>query len=136
MLQLYTRKKIQVSVPENITEDKSTRFTIEDIQKAKNYYDENGYVIFSKCVDPDHCDFLRNLWDKSIKQYNGKIYRQTTGKAEKNIFNENKWIMNTSCLLFCVTVVGNRLEKSLGLATRRFVWLRCISGSFQCELFR
>ena len=94
MLQLYTRKKIQVNVPENITEDKSTRFTIEDIQKAKNYYEENGYVIFSKCVDPDHCDFLRNLWDKSIKQYNGTIYRQTSGKAEKNIFNENKWIMN------------------------------------------
>ena len=94
MLQLYTRKKIKVNVPENIAEDKSTRFTIEDIKKAKNYYDENGYVIFSKCVEPVSCDFLRNLWDKSIKQYNGKIYRQTTGKAEKNIFNENKWIMN------------------------------------------
>ena len=89
MLQLYTRKKIQVSVPENIPEDKSTRFTIEDIQKAKNYYEENGYVIFSKCVDPDSCDFIRNLWDTSIKRHNGKVYRQTTGKAEKNIFNEN-----------------------------------------------
>jgi len=94
MLQIYTRKRIQVNVPENIAEDKSNRFTIEDIQKAKNYYEENGYVIFSKCVDLDSCDFLRNLWDTSIKQYNGAIYRQTTGKAEKNIFNENNWIMN------------------------------------------
>ena len=32
--------------------------------------------------------------NKSIKPYKGKIYRQTTGKAEKNIFNENNWIMN------------------------------------------
>ena len=44
--------------------------------------------------------FIKDLKDPKfrrkakIKDYKGKIYRQTTGKAEENIFNKNSWVMN------------------------------------------
>ena len=60
------------------------------VNLATNY----GYVIFSNCISKDNCDKLRNLWDQQVKPYKGKIYRQTTAKAEKNKFNNNNWIMN------------------------------------------
>ena len=64
------------------------------MESAVNYYKNNGYVIFPDCVSQENCDKLRNIWEKIIKSYKGKIYRQTTAKAEKNILNENGWIMN------------------------------------------
>ena len=76
-------------------EDNTPRFNIEkDIEVAIAYYKDNGYVIFSACVSKENCDKLRDLWEKIIKPYKSTIYRQTTAKAEKNILNNNNWIMN------------------------------------------
>lgn len=94
MLKLYTKKNIPVDVPENINEDSTPRFALKDIKNAKKYYSENGYVIFSNFVPPEACDKIRNLWNDEVKNFKGKLYRQTTGKAERNKFNKNRWIMN------------------------------------------
>ncbi len=95
MIQLYTPNGLRAEVPETKTEDNTPRFNIEkDTVGAINYYRENGYVIFSSCVSEENCNKLRDLWDKIIKPYRGTIYRQTTAKAEKNILNNNGWIMN------------------------------------------
>ena len=95
MIQLYTPNGLRTEVPETKAEDNTPRFNIEkDTVGAINYYRENGYVIFSGCVSQESCNKLRDLWEKNIKSYKGKIYRQTTAKAEKNILNDNGWIMN------------------------------------------
>jgi phytanoyl-CoA hydroxylase len=95
MLRLFTPNKLEVKVPETITEDNTPRFNgNNDLDSAVDYYNENGYVIFSSFVSKEQCDQLKNLWNKSIKPYKGTIYRQTTAKAEKNTFNDNGWIMN------------------------------------------
>ena len=94
MLQLYTKKNIPVSVPENINEDNTIRFNLTEINDALKYYSDNGYVIFSKCISNEDCDTILDIWKNTIKTYSGKIYRQTTGKAEKNVFNDNNWVMN------------------------------------------
>lgn len=94
MIKLITRKGLTVNVPENLEEDSSERFNISNLEEATKYYIENGYVIFADCISSNSCDIIRNLWNESIKKYKGKIYRQTTGKAEKNFFNNNNWIMN------------------------------------------
>ena len=95
MIELFTPNGLRVEVPENKTEDNTPRFDVnKDIESAVNYYKNNGYAIFSTCVSQKNCDELRILWEKDIKSYKGKIYRQTTAKAEKNLFNEKKWIMN------------------------------------------
>lgn len=94
MLQLNTKKNIPLNVPENIDEDETLRFKVSEVHKALEYYNGHGYVIFSKCINQNDCDHILSLWNKLIKTYKGKIYRQTTGKAEKNIFNDNNWVMN------------------------------------------
>lgn len=94
MLQLNTKKNIPLNVPENIDEDETLRFKVSEVHKALEYYNEHGYVIFSKCINQNDCDHILSLWNKLIKTYKGKIYRQTTGKAEKNIFNDSNWVMN------------------------------------------
>ena len=95
MLELYTPNELRVEVPETKAEDNTPRFDVnESMESAVSYYKDNGYVIFSSCVSQKSCDQLRNLWEKNIKSYKGTIYRQTTAKAEKNLFNEKRWIMN------------------------------------------
>jgi len=95
MLNLHTPNKLKVKVPESQNEDDTPRFTINaDLKDAIDYYNDNGYVIFSSLVSPDSCTNLMKLWQVEIKPYNGTIYRQATAKAEKNLFNKNNWIMN------------------------------------------
>ena len=95
MLDLYTPNKIKVKVPETQIEDDTPRFNLDgDLTKANNYYNDNGYVIFSSAVSVKTCEKLREYWDREVKTHKGTIYRQATAKAEKNIFNEKRWIMN------------------------------------------
>ena len=94
MIELQTRKKIKIQVPENEDENNVQKFNIESINEANDYYKFNGYVIFKNFIAKEHCDEIINIWNNTIKLYDGKIYRQTTGRAEKNLFNENNWIMN------------------------------------------
>ena len=95
MLDLYTPNKIKVKVPETQIEDDTPRFNLDDdLKKANDYYNDYGYVIFSSAVSVKSCEKLREYWNKEVKPHKGTIYRQATAKAEKNIFNEKKWIMN------------------------------------------
>ena len=50
MLDLYTRKNLKISVPENQTEDTTIKFNLNNVSEANDYYNKNGYVIFSKCI--------------------------------------------------------------------------------------
>ena len=97
MLELKTPNNIKTLVPENLNEDNTQKFqsdNVNEIQEAKKFYDENGYVIIKKIISNDVCDTLRNFWTNEIKPFKGKIYRQTTSNAEVNVFNKNNWIMN------------------------------------------
>jgi len=95
MIELRTPNGLISFVPETLEEDKSPRFNAEaDNIEAVKYYNDNGYVIFKNCITKEQCEKLKNLWEKQIKSFKGKIYRQTTAKLEKNKFNENNWIMN------------------------------------------
>lgn len=94
MINLTTRKNLQIKVPENNLEDTSKKFYLENINEGIEYYKKNGYVIFKEFVAKEDCNEILNIWNTTIKKYDGKIYRQTTGKAEKNILNKNNWIIN------------------------------------------
>ena len=97
MIELKTPNNIKTLVPEDVIEDKSQKFQInnlKEIHEARKYYDENGYVIFKKVFSNEICNTIRSLWESEIKPYKGKIYRQTTSYLEVNKFNKNNWIMN------------------------------------------
>lgn len=95
MIKLKTPNGFNVEVPENEEEDTSPRFDInQEANEAVKYYEDNGYVIFRGCVSEENCKQIKNIWEKTIKPYKGTIYRQSTAKAERNIFNKNNWVMN------------------------------------------
>ena len=94
MINLKTPRGLPVSVPEFEHEDSSPKFSIDDLEEIKNYYQENGYVIVKKLILEDACNRIRQLWAQEIKNHKGYIYRQATAKAERHIKNDNGWIMN------------------------------------------
>ena len=97
MIELRTPNNIKTLVPESVLEDDTLKFNINELNelnKAKKFYEDNGYVIFKKVFSNEVCDNLRNLWKNEVKPFNGKIYRQTTSNLEVNNLNKNNWIMN------------------------------------------
>ena len=95
MIELHTPNGLKSMVPESKAEDTTPRFNIENnLEDGVRYYKDKGYVIFTGCVSKENCSGLKDLWEKIIKPYKGTIYRQATAQAEKNILNENGWVMN------------------------------------------
>ena|SRR5208337_4526867 len=94
MIELKTPRGVPVHVPEVLTEDPSPRFSADDAEHLRAYYEENGYVIGKSVIAPEVCDTQRKLWEDEVKTFRGYIYRQVTAKAEKHVFNENGWVMN------------------------------------------
>ena len=130
MLHLKTPNGINVDVPENLDEDKTPRFEIgNNIESALCFYKHHGYVIFQNCITKNICDEIRNIWNNSVKKYKGTIYRQTTAKAEKNIFNENNWIMNPVLNL-------QSLNPHLFGKLRNMVEKEVFSSAKICEAFK
>ena len=92
MIQLTTPRGLPVSVPENLTEDVTPCFKVGNWRAAKEYYEENGYVVFSRLIAPEMCVRIRDLWDR---EFTGYMYRQaSSGRAEKHLKNENGCVMN------------------------------------------
>lgn len=94
MITLETPNGLRADVPETEGEDPSPHFDCRDIDGIKRYYADNGYVVVRGVIDPAICDEMRALWDKEVKASQGKIYRQTTCKLERNRLNANGWVMN------------------------------------------
>lgn len=97
MIELHTPGNNKTLVPETELEDDSKKYDFSQdnqVSEAIRFYNENGYVIFRGILEDNICQNLRELWEKEVKSHKGKIYRQTTAKAEKNVFNEKNWIMN------------------------------------------
>ena len=130
MINLLTPNGFAVEVPENQYEDLTPKFDINlEADAATKYYRDNGYVIFSRCVSSKDCEQIKSLWEKSIKPYKGKIYRQTTAKAEKNIFNKNYWVMNPVLNL-------QSLNPNLFGDFRNVVEKKIFSNILICKAFR
>lgn len=94
MLELLTPNGIAVSVPETISEDPSPRYTLAQLEGARAYYLDQGYVIVSGVFDDRTCDLMRRLWAEEVKTSKSPIYRQTGSDLQVNKFNEQGWIMN------------------------------------------
>lgn len=77
----------------DITAD-TTNFTIKDLDNARAYYEENGYVVLRDAVDDAMCDQVNESFDTSVKQYGGFLYRQTTCDPERNRFGQHGHVMN------------------------------------------
>ncbi len=96
MIELQTKGGFTCSVPETEEEDLTPKFTLNrDDNAIIDFYKNNGFVVIKKILVRENCKKLINYWNKEVKSFNGKIYRREGAKLEKNVFNHNKWVMNS-----------------------------------------
>lgn len=91
---LATPNGLRVNVPEDVAEDPSPRFAVEHHAAIDAYYWQHGYVVVSGVFSADDCDQMRGLWDREVKPFPGKIYRQATARLEPHRLNDKGWVMN------------------------------------------
>jgi phytanoyl-CoA hydroxylase len=119
MIELRTPRGLRVQVPENLAEDPSPRFQVEQAAALKQYYSDNGYVIVRGLLDPASCEHLRALWASEVKPSDAFIYRQATAKAERHKFNAQGWVMNP--ILNLQSVDPRRYPQFRSFATDRIL---------------
>jgi phytanoyl-CoA hydroxylase len=61
----------------------------------RQYYDDNGYVVFRGLVPSELCDKARQAFDTEVKPYNDFIYRQASANPEKHKFTEHQYMLNS-----------------------------------------
>lgn len=94
MIPLKTPNGLCVDVPEDNSDDVSTKFTVKQMSEASSYYKQNGYVVFKNILARESCQEVRRAWDAEVKSSVRYIYRQATAKSEVNYYNERGWVMN------------------------------------------
>lgn len=132
MIELKTPRGLSVSVPEIPGEDPSPKFDKSDRKGIKDYYDAQGYVIATSLFDAQVCDQIRELWNKEIKPSPDFIYRQATAKAERHVFNSQRWVMNP--ILNLQSIDPRRYPKFRDFATNRILTAASLADAFRTLL--
>jgi len=132
MIKLKTPHGLPVNVPEIKTEDPSPKFSIDELDRIKDYYYDNGYVIIKNLFSCKKCKKIMELWDEEIKFFNGYISRQTSGKPQKHIKNNNGWIMNP--ILNLQSIDPNSFSKFRKFSTENFLCDLRLSNIFSSIL--
>lgn len=83
-----------VQVPEKDEEDPSPKFTLQQCEEAKAYYEEHGYVVFREVINNLDCEQAMSFWAEEVKPSSEFIYRQATARAERNVLDSHGWVMN------------------------------------------
>lgn len=103
MLHLDTGEQLQVLAPDGKTIQTPFRFQPESdpylalntIDKQKEYYKTQGYLVTRNLIPTDICDRIVQSFEREVKPYPGYIYRQTSSLPEKHQLSENGHILNS-----------------------------------------
>ncbi len=82
-----------IEIPEQAAENAAS-FPLTELEAARAYFEQNGYVVLRNVVSAQVCDALRDAFSKTVKRYPGFIYRQTTANPERNKINDYGFVMN------------------------------------------
>jgi phytanoyl-CoA hydroxylase len=83
----------EISIPSSIHDDTSY-FEITQFPAAIKYYEENGYVVIRGLIPKTNCDLATQVFDTSVRTYDGYLYRQTGGNPEHHKINDRGYIIN------------------------------------------
>ena len=129
MKSLTTPRGLPVNVPEDDSEDVSPKFDLSQIEQAKAYYDENGYVVFKLLYEKNTLNLIRDLWATEVKNFKGHMYRQATAKAERHSINKNGWIMNP--ILNLQSVDPKQFPRFRDVATNKILSAEKLKTAFE-----
>jgi phytanoyl-CoA hydroxylase len=132
VIKLKTPRGLPVAVPETIEEGPTVRFTPDQTDAIRDYYDEHGYAVVTGVVPGDVCDQLRAIWNDEVKTTRQFIYRQATAKAERHVMNEQGWVMNP--ILNLQSVDPRRLARFRAFATDRVLTDGTLAAIFRVLL--
>lgn len=82
-----------IKIPETRDQDRDY-FPAEDTAAIRQYYDEFGYVVVRGLIEKGACARVLAAFEREVLPYDGFIYRQTTANPEKNVIDENGFMMN------------------------------------------
>lgn len=77
-------------------------FDLNDLQRARAYYDAEGYVVVRGLMDPEQCDKAHEAFEREVKPSNSFIYRQATANPERHVFNDRGFMLNSIQNVHCV----------------------------------
>lgn len=82
----------EILIPSSASEDKPYFASMD--KEAIEYYYLHGYVVLRNLLPREFTSAARMAFASEIKAYNGYIYRQTTSRPERNVFNALGQVMN------------------------------------------
>jgi phytanoyl-CoA hydroxylase len=68
---------------------------LSEMDAARSYYDEHGYVVIRNCVEHATCDRARAAFESEVKPYDGFIYRQASANPERHVWTEHGYMLNS-----------------------------------------
>ena len=81
-----------VAIPDSPGEDRPYFRSIDSA--ARGYLQEQGYVVVRSLLPATACTDIRRAFAEEVKPYPGFLYRQATGRAERNQLNAHGHVMN------------------------------------------
>jgi phytanoyl-CoA hydroxylase len=83
--------------------------TLEEPEKARQYYEENGYIVFRNLLSKELCQEALTSFAQEIRPYKGYIYRQASANPEKHVFTKHNYVLNS--ILNVQSVNGSKFPK-------------------------
>jgi phytanoyl-CoA hydroxylase len=84
-----------IQIPARCEPELDPYIALDTLEKQKNYYEAQGYVVCRNLIPEAVCDRIVQAFEQEIKPYDGYIYRQTSSFPEKHQLSENGYILNS-----------------------------------------
>lgn len=83
------------SIPVSVSDDTEPAFHLHELDAARDYYDEQGYVVLRGLIPEESCDAARARFVEDVKPYPGFLYRQGTARAQRHVFTDSGHMLNS-----------------------------------------
>jgi phytanoyl-CoA hydroxylase len=123
----------------NLTSLQTTENSVSNTQMhSKEYFETNGYIVFSQLVPAERIDTLLTLYQRDIVPSCHPFFRQNTNRYEPNQLNEFGFVKQAFLDIhdYQTTPEFSSCAKEIFCSTEIHQALREITGSSACHLMQ
>lgn len=85
----------ELSIPVSVADDTDPAFRMDELDAARDYYDDQGYVVLRGVIPGECCDAAHARFLQDVKPYPGFLYRQATARAQRHVFADSGYMLNS-----------------------------------------
>lgn len=85
----------EIEIPVSVTDDDDPAFDLDSLERARGYYDEQGYVVIRGLIPQDVCAAAHAGFLCEVKPYDGHLYRQASARSERHEFTDTGFMLNS-----------------------------------------